>query len=328
MVFLFDNAYSQRTNFTQLYAAPLYLSPSYTGMTDGSRVVFNYRDQWAKMSRAFVTYASSFDHYFYRIKSGIGISMVRDVAGEGNLSLTDIGLSYSYKLQVNRHWIVRPGIKFKYGQRGIDITKLTFGNQIEIGQPDKPTSNDYSNFSSSKGYIDIDASVLAYHKKYWAGITVAHLLKPSPSLNNEADVRIPMKYTVFGGTTIPIKGDRRRSMQYTESVSFSFSYQLQDLSDQVSLGAYWYKEPFTLGLWARTVPGLPREKKYTAIDAVMVLIGFEVQDLKFGYSYDYTLSRLFGVTGGSHEISIIYEFNKNIQAKRTSRRVTIPCPKF
>jgi type IX secretion system PorP/SprF family membrane protein len=109
---------AQKVQFSQFYAAPLVLSPSYTGLIDGSRVVFNYRDQWPNIPGTFTTYAFSYDQFFYRMKSGVGLSVVRDVAGSGNLSLTDIGLLYSYDLQINRKWHVRPGIKFKYGQRG------------------------------------------------------------------------------------------------------------------------------------------------------------------------------------------------------------------
>jgi type IX secretion system PorP/SprF family membrane protein len=320
---------AQKVQFSQFYAAPLVLSPSYTGLIDGSRVVFNYRDQWPNIPGTFTTYAFSYDQYFHRMKSGIGLSIVRDVAGSGNLSLTDIGLLYSYDIEINRYWHVRPGMKFKYGQRGIEIAKLIFGDQLDDeGNVSSASSNDYQNSLDKTGYIDIDASALAYHNRYWAGITVAHLLTPNQSLTGE-ESRVPMKFTVFGGTRLPIKGNRRRRHEITESVTFGLLYQNQDMHDQIDLGAYWHKAPFTLGLWFRGIPGFGTQQGYEALDAVIVLVGFEIYDLKFGYSYDYTLSKLNqSSTGGAHEISIIYEFNKNVQLRRKNRRVTIPCPDF
>ncbi len=321
-------ASGQKVQFSQFYAAPLVLSPSYAGLINGSRVVFNYRDQWPNIPGTFTTYAASVDHYFDRLKSGVGISVVRDVAGTGRLSLTDIGLLYSYDIKVNRFWHVRPGIKFKYAQRGIEMAKLIFGDQLDKEGKVSGTSAELRSAWNKKNYLDVDASVLAYHSRYWAGITVANLLQPNQSLVNEIS-KVPIKLTLFGGTMLPIKGDRRRKHEITESVTFSILYQNQAMHDQLDLGAYWHKKPFTLGLWFRGIPGIGKQIGYEALDAVIVLLGFEVYDLKFGYSYDYTLSRLNqSATGGSHEISLIYLFNQNLKIKRNSRRITIPCPDF
>jgi type IX secretion system PorP/SprF family membrane protein len=319
---------AQKVQFSQFYAAPLVLSPSYTGLIEGSRIVLNYRDQWPNIPGTFTTYAFSYDQYFDRMKSGIGLSIVRDVAGTGNLNLTDIGLLYSYDIKINRFWHVRPGMRFKYGQRGIDIAKLIFGSQLNMDAPPGPSSLDHSTTLAKTGYIDIDAGALAYHGRYWGGVNVANLLRPNQSLVG-IDSRVPIKVALFGGTRIPIKGDTKRSHEITESVTFSMLYQTQGGSDQLDLGAYWKKVPFTLGLWFRGIPVFSKPTGYEALDAVIVLIGYEIYDLRFGYSFDYTLSKLNqSATGGAHEVSIIYEFNKNLKLKRKQRQVTIPCPDF
>ena len=319
---------AQKVQFSQFYAAPLVLSPSYTGLIDGSRLVLNYRDQWPNIPGTFTTYSFSYDQYFDRMKSGLGLSVVRDVAGTGNLSLTDIGLLYSYDIKINQKWNVRPGIKFKYGQRGIEIAKLIFGDQLNIDGPPTPVSLEADNFLPKTGYLDVDASALAYHKLHWGGFTVANLLRPNQSLVGY-DSRLPIKVTMFGGTRLPIRGDRMRRHEITESVTFAAMYQVQGGSDQLDLGAYWTKSPFTLGLWFRGIPVVGRQQGYEALDAVIAMFGFEIADLRFGYSYDYTLSKLNqSTTGGAHEISIVYEFNKNVKLKRKQRPMVIPCPHF
>ena len=148
-------ALSQKIQFSQYYAAPLVLSPSYTGMIEGSRIILNYRDQWPNVPGTFTTYAFSYDQYFSRLKSGIGLSVVRDEAGSGNLNLTDIGLLYSYDITVTRFLHVRPGLKFKYGQRGIDIAKLIFGDQLNLDAPPASASSEYQTTLSKTGYIDV-----------------------------------------------------------------------------------------------------------------------------------------------------------------------------
>ncbi len=333
MLFLYNNVYGQRVQFSQYYAAPLSLAPSYAGLVNGSRIAFNYRDQWPNIPGTFVTYAASFDHYFDRLKSGVGISVVRDVAGSGKLSLYDIGLLYSYDIKVTSDWHVRPGIKFKYGQRGIDMAKLIFNDQLDANGNITGSSVELKAALDRRSFIDVDASVLAYHSNYWVALGVSHMLRPNQSLLNESNIneshKTPMKFTLLGGAMLPIRGDRRRRHEITESVTFTLLYQNQDMHDQIDLGAYWHKKPFTLGLWFRGIPGLGKQHGYEALDAVIVLLGFEISKIKFGYSYDYTLSKLSqSATGGSHEISLIYLFNQDLKLKRRTRRVTIPCPDF
>lgn len=322
---------AQKIHFSQFYAAPLVLSPSYTGLIGGSRAVFNYRDQWPSLPGTFTTFAFSYDQFFHRMKSGLGFSVLRDNAGSSNLNLTEVGLLYSYDIKVDRKWHVRPGIKFKYGQRAISKEKLVFNSQLnDEGEETDGQTGDHFGIKDKATYIDVDASIIAYHNRYWGGLTVAHLLRPNQSLTNDIS-RIPMKFTVFGGTMLPIKGNKRKRHEITESVTFSLLYQNQELNDQLDLGAYWHKAPFTLGLWVRGIPAFGKKLGgYPGLDAVIVLIGFELlEDLKFGYSYDYTLSKLSqSVTGGAHEVSLIFEFNKNVQWKKNQRKVTIPCPDF
>ena len=321
------HAYAQKVQFSQFYAAPLVLSPSYTGMIQGSRVVLNYRDQWPSIPGTFTTYAASYDQFFSKMNSGIGVLVVRDQAGSGNLNLTDIGLLYSYDIKVDRYWRVRPGIKFEYGQRGLDFEKLIFGDQIDI--ENAPTTSSVEGRPLTKvGYVDVDASVLAYSSRIWVGFSAEQLLRPNQSLYRNDDGRLSIKYVLHGGYKLPIHKKRMRSKHESQSVTFSMLYQIEDMHDQLDIGAYWHKVPFTLGAWFRGIPVIGNQAGYASLDAVIVLVGYEIYDLKFGYSYDYTLSKLIGVTGGSHEISLIYEFNKNLKLRRKNRQVTIPCPGF
>ena len=64
-------------------------------------------------------------------------------------------------------------------------------------------------------------------------------------------------------------------------------------------------------MWYRGIPGLKAYKKgYGNNDALVGLIGYRIDDLSFGYSYDITISKLAVITSlGSHEISLVYEFN-------------------
>ncbi len=321
-----NNAISQTMSFSQFYSSPMIIAPSFAGMTSGSRISMNYRDQWPKVPGTFVTYAVSYDQFFSRMKSGIGLIIVRDQAGSGNLGLIDIGLQYSYNIKIDRKWRVRPGLHFRYAQRSLNFQKLIFSDQIS-GTNISPTTIE-TNPIKSTGYIDVATSVLVYSNLYWGGIGVDHLLQPNQSLMGQ-DAKLKMKFSIFGGVKVPLRASKRRRRNVdVENVTFSMLYRNQGGYDQLDIGAYWRKLPFTLGLWFRGIPVLKPAKNLEAVDALIVLVGYKIFDLSFGYSYDFTVSRLISSTGGAHELSIIYEFNKDLKMEKNRRRVVIPCPSF
>ena len=314
---------AQDPQMSQFYAAPLYLSPSLAGSTDGSRAVANYRNQWPAIPKAFVTYMFSFDHYFYRVKSGAGFLFSRDQAGAGRLGTTNIGLQYSYRIRINKDWEVRPGLQCYFSQRSIDISKLTFFDQLSTGQS---SSVEEINYLKRTGYLDFTASALVFSYKNWMGLTIDHLTEPNESLREDMS-RIPRKYTVFGGTKIPL--NQRLGKYGEEALTLSFLYKAQGKYDQLDIGAYWSKSPLTLGLWYRGIPGLKAyEPGYQNNDAVMIMIGYGLEDLKVGYSYDLTISRLATSSGGSHEISVIYEFWQEQKVRKRRKHLIVPCPKL
>ena len=92
---------------------------------------------------------------------------------------------------------------------------------------------------------------------------------------------------------------------------------------QIDLGVYWFKTPLVFGVWYR---GIPTFGNYPKWDALILLVGYKTDQLHVGYSYDFTISKLLGATGGSHEVSVMFEFKTN---KKRKRRIhAIPCPEF
>ncbi|MCQ2974270.1 MAG: PorP/SprF family type IX secretion system membrane protein [Bacteroidales bacterium] len=319
---------AQIIQFSQFYSCPLYLAPSYAGAIDASRLVVNYRNQWPE-SGTFNTYAVSYDQHFDKIKSGVGLMALRDEAGDGNLALTTIDVCYSWYTKVSREWTVRPGISFKYNKRSVDFEKLVFNDMIdENGDITRLTAETAP--LTNKPYIDMQVSCLGYSDKYWGGFSVDHLLRPKTSLYNDDSYREDIKVSAFGGAKLyvggPSRSAGRRNKDDMQSVSFTALYEYSKLSDQLSLGAYWNKNPFTLGMWVRGIPVAVREDSYSNLDAIILLIGYKIFDLHIGYSYDFSIGELLSTTGGAHEISVMYEFKTAAKAKK--RHTAISCPRL
>ncbi len=335
LVIVLKSGNAQIAHYSQFYSTPMTIAPSFAGLTEASRLSLNYRDQWPAVPGVFRTFSAGVDNYFKRAKSGVGLLVFRDVAGEGSLGLTEASLLYSYKIKVgqkrgniNSEWFLRPGIQFKYSQRSVDFEKLTFGDQLLGNQQYTVEAPPLA----KKAYIDFSASLLGYTDLYWAGFSVDHLLRPSQSLyglNN----RMNMKLSIFGGAKILMRDQKSRRVRYgrdIENVTVAFNYQYWDKFDQLDIGAYWTHDPLILGAWFRGIPLVDKKNKtFNNIDAIIVLVGFKITpDLQIGYSYDMTVIRnLFSHTGGAHEISLVYEFNKNLD-RRFDKHTIIPCPSF
>ncbi len=333
LLIITQSGMSQIAHYSQFYSTPMTIAPSFAGLTEASRLSFNYRDQWPAVPGVFRTYSFGADHYFSRANSGVGFLVLRDVAGEGNLGLTEAGMLYSYKIKIgqkrgskNSEWFLRPGIHFKYSQRSVDFEKLTFADQLH---GDAPISVEAPPLAK-KAYIDFAASLLGYTDLYWGGFAVDHLLRPNQSLYG-IDSRLNMKLSVFGGAKILLKPQKNKRVRYSreeESVTFAVNYQYWDKFDQLDIGAYWTHDPLILGAWFRGIPVIDsQDKTFNNIDAIIVLVGFKLSpNFKIGYSYDMTIIRnLFSHTGGAHEISLVYEFNKT---NSFYKHTIIPCPVF
>ena len=324
-ILISSSLYSQDPHFTQFYAAPLYLSPSLAGGTAGTRAIINFRDQWPSIPGSFITYSLSLDHFFPKYNSGVGFFVFRDQAGSGSLATTNIALQYAYNVRVYKKWNIRPGIQFYYSQRSIDFSKLVFNDQMQLGIPTSGASTEIPP-DAKVGFLDFAFSTVAFSNKQWFGFTLDHINKPNQSLNGGESI-VPIKFVFFGGYKFMVEG---RPGSFTEeSFNLAYNYRAQGKFDQIDIGVYWMKMQFIVGLWYRGIEGLKSyHSGYHNNDMMAVLAGYQYKDIKVAYSYDFTISRLSGNTAGSHEISLIYEFNQNQKVRRKRSKIIIPCPKF
>ena len=112
-------ALAQDPQFTQFYAAPLYLNPAFAGSALAPRLTANYRNQWPAITN-YVTTMVGFDHYFERVNSGVGLLIQNDNQGQGRIQATEIGLQYSYQFQVSETAFMRLGLQGSYVNRNIN----------------------------------------------------------------------------------------------------------------------------------------------------------------------------------------------------------------
>ena len=170
----------QDPQFSQFYSNYLYLAPSFSGLIENNRVAINYRKQWPAIAHGYNTYSVSFDKYFEKFRSGLGILILRDEAGSGRLRSTNFGIQYSFDFKVGTFWHIRPGMHFLYTERAINFDDLLWADQISVSENAPATAEVLP--MNRVGDLDFSASTLAYSEKFWFGFCVDHLLRPNHSL--------------------------------------------------------------------------------------------------------------------------------------------------
>lgn len=319
--FIVLNAEAQDPQFSQFYSASLYLGPSFAGATRGGRVASSYRNQWPDIPNQYNTYYLAVDNYFAQYQSGIGLFLLRDYAGSGKLTSTSVNLQYAYNFKIVRWLYVKPGIQMGLYNRSIDYSRLIFGDQLSF-EGNIPVSSE-KGFGESILLFDYATSLLFYSENFWLGTTFDHLPFPNESLLG-AESANPMKLVVYGGVRFAIK--KKLQLIKQDYISLSFIYKKQDVFKQLDVGFYWERFPVQLGVTYRGIPFVKSKYNFLNHDAVISKIGFMFERFSIGYSYDFNVSELRSFSGGAHEVSLIFLFNRNQEVKK--RIKALPCPNF
>lgn len=321
LTFLFANeARAQDPQFSQYYAAPMYLNPAFAGANVCGRVSTNIRNQWPAIPGGYVTEIVSGDHFFQSQGVGAGFMFMNDRAGSGRLRLTSISGLMSYEFIVNRDLGFRVGFQPTLGIRSINFNSLIFGDQLGRGGSNVPT---VELPTQTKAYFDFSAGVLGFTKFGWLGISTHHLTKPNESLLGD-ESPLPIKFSLHGGYKIYLdEGDYTDDMR---TITPTFNFRSQGKFDQLDIGFYFNKGKMNVGMWYRGIPVFKKyDKGYPNNDALVLVLGAVIDRFNVGYSYDITISWLKGNTAGAHELSMSYQFCK---LKKKRRGIKVACPKF
>ncbi len=321
LIFFTDTgAKAHDPQFSQFYSAPLYLGPSMAGSANNGRLIMNYRDQWPNLSGRFLTYAVSYDQFIESINSGAGVMIIHDDAGGGKLSTTRAGLNYSYRIKASRNLFIQPGLQMYYYQRKIDFDNLIFSDQY-FGEIILPGSRETPP-DMQKGHVDFSSSLLVFSDRFWAGVTLDHLMRMNSTVSEDLNY-LPLKFSLFGGVKFELYENILSREE--QNITLAYNYKKQTDVSQLDLGAYYFREPFRVGAWYR---GIPVISESTHNDAFIVFAGLNYNQFSFSYSYDVTVSNLITATGGAHEIVLMYTFNTSNIGGLRNRVGAVPCPKF
>lgn len=299
---------AQDLHFSQFFNSPLTTNPANTGFIPDAdfRIGAHYRNQWsAVMTVPYKTTSIFGDAQLFRDKLetgwlGLGGVILNDVAGSGSLRSTKIYGSLAYHQMLGQSSLVSAGFNVGWANKRIDPSKLKFPDQFDGKFFDNPFTA-VSLINTSVSYMDVQAGLnYAYFPQenvyINAGYSIHHVNRPKETFFNDNTNagRIPMRHIGFLNAILKVN-DRviiNPNTYFTTQakaaelvLGLNGNYNLSETGDKQLIAGLYYR----LG------------------DAVVPMVGFELKNVRFTFSYDATLSSLrnFNNYRGASELSII-----------------------
>lgn len=319
---------AQDPQFSQYYAAPLYLNPALAGINQLGRAGVNYRNQWPSIDASFETFSAYVDVNFDEKNSSVGLMVTSDQEGIAGLTSSEIALQYAYQVRVNYKWTFRPAIQASYTFRDLNFNRLTFGDQLDSNGPNGNPTAEQLDGAGMISYFDLGLGGIVFSDRIWLGAAMHHIREPDQSFLDDGSP-LPRKLSIHGGYRIPLRTDYKRGENargMERSFSPTFNYRTQGEFDQLDVGMYFTWQPVIFGLWYRGIPIKTPEGSGTNTESLIFMFGVTQKKLTFGYSFDYTLSSLGIASGGAHEVSITYTFKWGDPRKPSRDVRELQCP--
>ena len=315
---------TQDFQFSQFYAAPLYLNPALTGISQETRMGSVYRKQWPGLDYQFTAFTAYVDHYSFDQKSGIGLSVSSFSEEFLKLNTTEISGYYAYNLQLSDRVNFQVGTQISYIQKRGTLENLLFGDQIDVfNQTTLPSSADAVGGLDPFSYFSVGLGGVLTWENLWVGVSGHHLNKPSlPFFMRDGESQHWPKYSLQVGYTIPLDEPEFWEEGAGKFVHFLANYKRQGPFQFLDAGVQVLLNQLVLGVGLRNMPiqsDLPKR------ESLIVLIGLNLSNgLAVGYSYDYPISGVGAQTLGSHELSLRHQFFYGTPKSRGQRSRILP----
>lgn len=279
-LFLNTIAGQQDPNYTQYIYTMNIINPAYAGSKEYTSVGILGRTQWVGVEGAPRTFTFSM-HSPIGKSLGVGISAVRNQIGP--VKEDNLFADFSYTINTSEQGRLAFGLKV--GANFLNVRELTM---LETDPLNVPVNQTLPNFGVGTFY---------YTENYYLGLSVTNLqdarhLDTGSGIVSTASEE--MHYFIAGGYVFDILYDYRLKpsmlIRATPGAPLSVDLGLNLFID----------ENIELGL------------SHSLDSSVSGMLAFRVNnDLRIGYSYDYTTNNFGNFNSGSHELMILFDFTGN-----------------
>lgn len=283
-------AYGQQDPmYSQYMFNMLAVNPAYAGSREVLSTTLLYRRQWVGIEGAPETVTFSADMPIKKKQIGLGFNLTDDRLGI--IHTTGLNLSYAYRLRVSDRGMLSMGL-----QGGFTNYRADYGSvdpsQNSSYQQDVAFSGGVSEFLPNVG-----GGLWFATDRMYIGFSIPKLLK------NE--------FSKYDGANSVEGFENRQNYHYFLGAGYVIG-----LSDVLKLKPsallkVVHGSPLELdvnaNLWIHDAIGIGLS--YRTADAMVGMIELQATpQLRVGYAYDYSITRLQNYNSGTHEIMVRYEF--------------------
>ena len=286
----------QDAGFSMYFFNPVYVNPGYAGSRELLSGTLVHRSQWAGMRGAPVTQSLSIHSAIPNTNVGLGFQFYNDKAGP--MINTGFNLTYAYHLPVGEE------SRLAFGLSGMT-------NNIRIGLDDINIQDDNDPAFNGEIYTnwvyDASTGVYFYQTRFYAGLSVNHLLQSRFGLEDVSDPNLAKfyrQYYLTSGIVFRINEylDFRPSllMKYVQSAP---------LVAEIT-GSLLIREKIFVGVGYRTSNRINMAGSDNMLVAILEL---DISNfLRLGYSYDFYLNRTGNYNNGTHEIMLGWDIGRKL----------------
>lgn len=275
--------------YSQYMFNGLSINPAYAGSRDALSTTALFRKQWVGLEGAPSTQSFSLHSPTRNRRNAFGFQIVND--NISYLGQTWLTFSYAYRIEIGEKAHLHLGL-----QGSIYNYRINW-NQAELIDPNDNVILGYGN---NLWLPNAGAGAWYYNDKFYAGISVPHLLVNSLDKNRPGISVLAASANIaalrrHGFLTAGYVFDLSPDVKFKPS--FLLKY-VQAAPVELDLnGQFYFYDKLGIGGSYRTGDGIVAMVNY-----------FFTPQLHAGYAFDYPFTKLNGYTSGSHEIMIGYDF--------------------
>lgn len=290
----------QDAQFSQYMFNGIYINPAYAGYKEQLNLHAFYRNQWTGIEGAPTTMSVAVDAIANNGNVGLALQISNDrIGAQRNLSAY---ANYAYRIQLNSDGSSRLacGVGAGMVQLGIDGSMLN-PNDFEVSQPVGV---------QSAIVPDARAGVFFSNNRFYAGFSADNLVSRYINIDRYAFIAQPKPhYYLTAGMLLPINKDIQLKPSFLLKDDRGGPTSLDINAFAIIADKVWLGGSYRTGVKLYDKSYLQKNLS-NSNSGVVAAQFFAGNNLRIGYAYDFSIGPLQGYTGGTHEISIGYFFNK------------------
>jgi len=302
------NVKAQDAIFTQYFMVPQTVNPAFTGFQETTSAGVMHRSQWPDAKLKIESDYAFLNTWAEDMNSGFGVNFLSQRESFTDYSLSQINVSYAYRVEISDDWYFHPALEAGYGSKSYGFQNLILEDQLNIGSGTiDPRSIDPLALNNKVSFFDMGAGVLFNNEDCWIGGSLKHLNKPNISFNLIGNLPLDMFFSLNAGYEFKFSNFTSTFLPYDSKILITANYMQQGKYNRMDVGAGLIFERIFVGVIAATNPAGNSSNSHL-LTSINPYFGLKYEHFKIGYSYDAVVNNM-GRNGGVHEFSLLYQFD-------------------